>query len=496
MRKTEDSFLQRESKMKAMIRNLEIVLILFTQCLVAAVSSGEEDLPSMIKRIEPSVVVVLTYDQEDRLIGQGSGFFISQDGDVITNYHVLQGVSRAVIKAGDKKIYPVKKVVAEDRDADLIRVSVDMAERIVPPLSISTSVPQVGERIVVIGTPLGLEKTVSDGIVAAVREIPDFGKIIQLTAPISQGSSGSPVVNMKGEVVGIATFIILAGQNLNFAIPGENIARLTSGDGKTFSEWRKTGVEEMVSLAEQLYSIGIRFLWIEDYEKAIPYFLEAIKKSPKYAEAYFQVGYCNDKLGRYSEAIEFYKQAIALKPDDFDGYNNLCVAYNHLGEYREAVVSCRKAIQIKPDLAEAYNNMAWSFNKLGRYQEAVGASKQAIRIKPDLATAHYNLGNNLSILGNYQEAIESYKEAIRIKFDYAESHLNLGAAYFQMGRYQEAIESYKQAVRIKFGLAEAHLNLGMAYLRLGDRGSALDEYKILKDQDKDLANRLFNLIYE
>jgi len=470
-----------------------IVIICF---LDISLSAGQEYLPDLIKRIEPSVVVVLTYNREDHLVGQGSGFFISRNGDVITNYHVLQEASKAVIKTGDDQIYPVKKVVAEDRGADLIRVSVDMAERTALPLSISTSLPQVGERIVVIGTPLGLEKTVSDGIVAAVREIPDFGKIIQLTAPISPGSSGSPVVNMKGEVVGIATFIILAGQNLNFAISGENISRLTPGDGKAFSEWQEAGVEEMVSLAEQLYSIGIRFLWIEDYEKAMPYFLEAIEKNPKYAEAYFQVGYCNDKLGHYLEAIEFYKQSIVLKPDDFDSYNNLCVAYNHLGEHSEAVVSCRKAIQIKPDLAEAYNNLAWSLNKLSRYQEAIEASKQAIRITPDLATAHYNLGNNLSILGNYQEAIESYKEAIRIKFDYAEGHLNLGAVYFQLSRYQEAIDSYKQAIRIKFRLAEAHLNLGMAYLRVGDRGSALDEYKILKDQDKELANKLFNLIYE
>jgi tetratricopeptide (TPR) repeat protein len=65
-----------------------------------------------------------------------------------------------------------------------------------------------------------------------------------------------------------------------------------------------------------------------------------------------------------------------------------------------------------------------------------------------------------------------------------------------MGRYEEAIESYKQAVLVKPGLPEAHLNLGMTYLRVGDRGSALEEYRILRDQDKELANRLFNLIYE
>ena len=72
----------------------------------------------------------------------------------------------------------------------------------------------------------------------------------------------------------------------------------------------------------------------------------------------------------------------------------------------------------------------------------------------------------------------------------------MGAAYHQMGRFEEAIASYKEAIKMKPNLAEAHLNLGMTHLKLGDRGSALEEYKILKDLDKEMANKLFNLIYE
>ena len=74
--------------------------------------------------------------------------------------------------------------------------------------------------------------------------------------------------------------------------------------------------------------------------------------------------------------------------------------------------------------------------------------------------------------------------------------MDLGAAYFHTGRIEEAIVSYKQALRLKPSLAVARLNLGMSYLRLGDKGSAIEEYKILKELDKELANRLFNLIYE
>jgi tetratricopeptide (TPR) repeat protein len=466
--------------------------------LILAVSPvmGQEGLPALIKKVEPSIVVIVTYDQEGKILGQGSGFFINHEGDVVTNFHVLQEASHAVVRTNDGKEYPVEKIVAEDKAGDLIRVSVKILKETVRPLSIVTTLPEVGERIVVIGTPLGLDKTVSDGIVSAVRKIPGFGNIIQVTAPISPGSSGSPVINMKGEVVGVATFFVVAGQNLNFAIPGERIVRLVIRQGETLSE-RETGrIRDWLASAEGLYAIGLRLLWAEDCERALPYFVETVKRNPEHAEAYFQIGYCLAKLGQYKEAIESYKQALRITPKEAGVHSNLCAAYGKIGRYDEAIESCKEATQLKPDFAEAYSNLGWSYQRVGRYQEAIQACKQAIRLKPDFSPAHYNLGNSYSALKKYEEAIDSYKEAIRITFDFAEGHLNLGAAYFHTGRFEEAIDSYKQAIRLKPSLAEAHLNLGMSYLKLGDRGSAIEEYKILKGLNQELANKLFNLIYE
>src|SRR5207248_4620099 len=88
-------------------------------------------------------------------------------------------------------------------------------------LSLERTSPQEGESIVVIGNPFGLEGSVTNGIVSAVRDIPGFGRIIQITAPISPGSSGSPVVNMQGQVIGVATLQITGGQSVNFAIPSD-----------------------------------------------------------------------------------------------------------------------------------------------------------------------------------------------------------------------------------------------------------------------------------
>ena len=457
---------------------------------------AQEDLPAIIKRVEPSIVVILTFNQQGQMVGQGTGFFVSEEGDVITNHHVLQQAARAEVRTHDGKAYAVKRILGDDKPGDLVRVSLDIPPGVARPLPVSLSYPKVGERIFVIGTPLGLEKTVSDGIVSALREIPGFGTVVQVTAPISQGSSGSPVVNMKGEVVGVATFFVVAGQNLNFAIPGERIVKLSLGEGKLLAEWESVGRDEKLAQGEELYQRGLRHLWAEDCENAIRFFVESLKTNPELEAAYFQIGYCLANLGRYDQTIEVYKRALRIKPDDADVYNNLCVSYNMLGRYDEAIESCRQAVRIKPDLAEAYSNLGWTHQKLGRYTEGIEFCKQAIRIKPEHALAHYNLGNNYVGLARYEEALESYKQAIRNNPDHAEAHLNLGAAYNQLGRYEEAIDSYKQAVRIRSRFPEAHLNLGMAYLKLGDRSSALDEYKILKDQDGTLANKLFGLIYE
>ncbi len=475
-----------------------LILVASFSILLGAVSPAlaQSDLPGLIKKAESSIVVILTYTEEGDHLGQGTGFFIDKNGEVITNQHVLHRASRSIVKISSGEEFPVKGVVAEDPEGDLLRISVDIPPEKVIPLPVSPTTPQVGERVVVIGTPLGLDQTVSDGIVSAIRDIPTFGKIIQMTAPISPGSSGSPVLNMKGEAVGVATFLLLAGQNLNFAVPAERISQMTRGAGKTLPERETIRKGADSAEATQAYASGLRYLWAGKCEMALPYFVEAAEMNPDHPGAFFQMGYCLAQMGKNQEAVAPYLRAIQLRPQDPIIYSNLCGVYGQLGRYGEAVEACNQAVKLKPNLAEAHNNLAWSYHQEGRHSEAVESSKRAIRLQPDFALAHYNLGNGYAGLKKYTEAADAFKQAIRLDYDYAEAHLNLGAAYNQMGRYPEAIESYKRALKLKPLMPEGHLNLGMTQLKLGDKGSAIEEYKILKDLDKEMANRLFNLIYE
>jgi S1-C subfamily serine protease len=158
-------------------------------------------------------------DKNGHTIAKGSGFFVSKDGHVVTNYHVITNGSSAVVKLPNGAFFAVDGVLASDANRDVAIIKAHGND--FRPLTLGDSDRlQVGEEVVAIGNPLSLESTVSNGIVSAIRTVEDEGgKFLQVTAPISPGSSGGPLFNMAGEVVGITTSHIVGGENLNFAIP-------------------------------------------------------------------------------------------------------------------------------------------------------------------------------------------------------------------------------------------------------------------------------------
>jgi S1-C subfamily serine protease len=157
----------------------------------------------------------------------GSGFYVSPDV-VVTNAHVVDGAGYVELKKNLKdKPIRVLEILAVDRDAD---VALLRASEIGVPLVLSDFLPGAGEPVVVISSPLGLEKTVSQGIISGFREH-NKKRYLQITAPISPGSSGGPVLNRQGKVLGVTAFILEGNhaQNLNFAIPSHEIQRVLNG---------------------------------------------------------------------------------------------------------------------------------------------------------------------------------------------------------------------------------------------------------------------------
>lgn len=191
-------------------------------------SVSQQDVSAIVEKAMPAVVVVQTPR------GLGTGFFVSQDGAVLTCYHVIEDAVSAKIKTYQNAVYEVEGFTAINpvRDVAVLRVG----GKSLPTLALGESKNlKVGETVVAIGNPRGLEYTVSAGIVSAVRKVRDFpdelrlylrnqglkdeDELIQYTAPTSPGNSGGPLLNAKGEVIGIVILKYLGADNTYFAVP-------------------------------------------------------------------------------------------------------------------------------------------------------------------------------------------------------------------------------------------------------------------------------------
>jgi S1-C subfamily serine protease len=212
-----------------------LILLLFFCGWWGNKAKAQENLPALIKRIQPAVVTVIGYNADGKVIRLGSGFFVSENGHLITNMHVVSGIARAEVKLPKGDLYPLTTVLAEDRNADLVKLSVKITGGTPNYLRVSRSQPEVGEHVLTVGSPMGLEQSVSEGLVSAIRTIRSRGEFLQISAPISPGSSGGPVVNLKGQVIGVATFQI-RGQNINFAVPGSRVLALGDGPPRPLGE--------------------------------------------------------------------------------------------------------------------------------------------------------------------------------------------------------------------------------------------------------------------
>ena len=354
---------------RSYLRLVPLTLIL----LLAGAAHAQESLPALVKRVKPAVVAIATYDANGEALMTGSGFFL-RPGEVVTNLHVIRGAVRAEIKTidGKGKVFPINGLLALDEEGDLALLAVETPTERPRSTELASELPDEGESIFVIGNPLKLEGSVSDGIVSAVREVPNSYRIIQITAPISHGNSGSPVFNFKGQVLGVVTIKVTNGQNINLAIAAARVAQLRAGKLQPLSELALKGKGDV---AESLYKSGLDSLWLGNYDNALGYFENAANKNPKRAETWVQVGYCRVKQGKAQEAIRAYQQALQLKPQDADIHNKLGDAYYYSGKLREAIDSYTEAARLQPDNAETFYNLAIAYAESGNPSMAAAQAR-------------------------------------------------------------------------------------------------------------------------
>ena len=387
-----------------LLRILPVIVLVF--CRISTVSA--QTAPEIAEKALAATVYLEMQDSKGVPLGFGSGFFVG-DNLIATNYHVIEGAARGSAKlVGQFSTYTIEGVTATDKTNDLALLKVTVSGINPLPLGNSSDV-KIGETVYVTGNPKGLEGTFSNGIISSRRD-PYTKERLQMTAPISPGSSGGPVLNSKGEVIGISFMTLVGGQNLNFAIPSRYLTELLT---------KSTPAKP---LAEGNRSIS--------------------------AETYFTWGNTKYYLGDYKDAIADYDSAIRLNPDNANTYYNRGTAKGDLGQHFAAIADFDIAIRLKPDLAEAYYNRGAAKSDLGQHFAAIADYDTAIRLKPDHAGAYNSRGVAKGNLGQHSAAITDFDTAIRLKPDHANAYLNRGVAKVLLNRISEAKRDGRTALRL------------------------------------------------
>ena len=440
------------------------------------------ELPDLAELVRPSVVQVNVTRAEGA--ASGSGFVLDKQGTIVTNFHVVDGATAGTIVFSDKSSAPITGYLGAWPEKDIALLRVECPPEKLRPLRLATSAPRQGERVAAFGSPLGLQQSVSEGIVSAVREgkevralvaIDVDALLIQTTAPISKGNSGGPLVDMKGMVVGVntLTFRPLGGENVNFAVAAADIKAVLGLNSKPLPLPIRDVGQSLARNVAQLLIKALFHVAAKDYDLAIAECTEAIRLDPNNAWGYCLRGDAHLGKGDYNSAIADYTQAIQLEPNQARAYFGRGEAYLSKRDYDSAIADYTEAIRLDPKNAAAYSRRGDAYGCKGDYDSAIADYTQAIRLDPEYAWAYSRRGDAYRGKGDYDSAIADYTQAIRLDPKNAWAYTGRGEAYRGKRDFNSAIADYTQAIRLDPKCASAYAGRGYAYLGKGDYDSAI-----------------------
>ncbi|MBI4834933.1 MAG: tetratricopeptide repeat protein [Planctomycetes bacterium] len=479
-----------------MTKNLFKITGLIIICLVfplEAVFIFAQASKTIYEKNNDAVVTIITYNKKNKQLAQGSGFIVKNDGIIITNQHVIEEAKTIEVKTTGGKTIEVENVIYEDSENDFAVLKI--VAKNLPTVNLGDSDKVTpGENVYVIGSPQGYENSISNGLLSAVRKWKSK-KVLQISAPISHGSSGGPVFNENGEVIGIATLTQENAQNVNFAMPINII--------KDYIDEIKPGAPDKNAVTKSKYNKQATYWFWQGRalseerknEEAIEAYEKAIEIEPEYAEAYNDIGLIHEGNGNYKKAVLSYKTAIRINPDYADAYNNLGLVYGKMGDYEREKEAYMETLRIVPDSAVVNYNIAFTYRKMKDFKSSLKHYEKAVELDPNYADAYNSMGFTYALLDESEKAIGCYKKALTINPDFAVAYYNLGIEYAIKREYEKAIESYKEAIRCLPDYADARYDLALAYLITGEKEKAAEQHKALKKLDESLAEQLQEKLY-
>jgi tetratricopeptide (TPR) repeat protein len=419
-------------------------------CCLIALPAQAASRPELFRHAKDGTVLIVAINDSAHSVSMGSGFFVNDEGLLVTNAHVIEESSRLYVYARDQVIYAAPQVVASDPDLDLAALRVPWTDGQI--LALVSDLPSEGTDVIAVGYPritdilqmgFALHATAGTGTVSGVvqgrsRTKGRPSRFIQTTGILNFGNSGGPLVNMEtGQVAGMVVTTVpyqerakdRAGMTIGsvtmksgigYSIPApviqqwlesHQLAMRASAPRRTFTEsGTEPTAERSFATGHLLHTIALVLRHDSDLlQLAIDHYENAAAMKPDAAWMTRNLGQAYAAVGQWDRALEVYLKGLDQTPHDAALLSDAGLACERTGRRDRAVEFYRAAVRADPRSGRAHNNLGHLLQDMGRVDDAIVEFRKAIALEPGLGPAAYNLGSALEAKGLKEEALKTWQ---------------------------------------------------------------------------------------
>ena len=455
------------------MKTIQIILFLSFFCVCNSFSQGEFSYDyikstnvspdDIYSRCSDAIVMIYNYDKGGALQGYGSGVVVSPKGLIYTNFHVIDMADRIEVRNGNT-VYDSLPIVGFDpfNDAAILQ----LPEGNYHFINISNEREyKIGSSIYTLGNPQGYTKTFSYGIISAFREdlLPQQ---IQFDAPIAPGSSGGALLNVKGELMGIPSYCITKGQNMNFAIPVFRFIDIPVVDNN--DPLQMEYINDLIGLYEY-------FKQQDNSDRIVSSYVNLYKNDTL---KWIFAGKLYEKNGLYDSAINCFTRAIELNPDDYESFKLRGDCYNKSFDTVKALSDYESSISLNKNFIETYLARANYYHyTLKDYKKAIEDYNMVLKINPEYDFVYTEKANCKLGINDKEGAIQELSNSLMWKNDNPVLYKQRAEIYSSLKMYGDAINDYTIALYSSPMEIDFYLYRAVLYSKIDEPLNAISDYQ-------------------
>ncbi|MGD2246326.1 MAG: tetratricopeptide repeat protein [Candidatus Aminicenantes bacterium] len=516
---------------------------------VALLFSQSKDTQNILDTHQEGIITLMGVDEAKQIVGEGTGFVI-EPGVVVTCYQVVCKATSVIAKNFKGKAVKTKGILAVDKNLNIALLSIKGKT---PALALGNSDElEQGKKVIGVGSNESGEIVVSKGEVKDVFDLGADKKVVQTSLDVPRYFSGAPLLDEKGQVLGVVMFferrlrITLASNSLK-NIQKQALIKfddwqpedyLTTTVGALFAgkvsaslnetgraqrylekvrqakpddievntilasvydtqrnfEMAITAYEKVISLDvsrdDAYYGLGMVYVKMRRFERALPYLEKAVELNPEYKDAFYYIGAANQDLQKFESAAEAYRKYLEFDPENaWEAYYRMAVCYVDLEKYDEAITAFKASLKEKPDEVMIGYDLAKAYERSKQYDKAEETYRKLSQQTPEDPIRPYR-----AMLMMYDKAkmpdkaIQIAVEITQMDSDNYESFYNLGYMYMNNKKYDEAIAAFNKALELNPGYEYTYSNIGYIYYQQKKYKQSIDIFKKLVEFVPNNAN--------